>query len=116
MPSDVEATRRWLNDIRHNIALAESFVEAITYEAFIKDDLRVYAVVRCLEIVSEASRRLPDELKSRHTSIAWRQMASAGNVFRHEYESVAAQRVWRTLTVDLAELRRVVAVELERLQ
>ena len=72
MPSDAEATRRWLNDIRHHIATAETFVGDMTHEAF-GDDVRTpYAASRCLEIISEASRRLPDELKARHPSIQWR--------------------------------------------
>jgi len=66
MPSDPEATSRWLNDIRHHIAVAQTFVAGMSYDAF-RDDLRTtYAVTRCLEIISEASRRLPDELKARH--------------------------------------------------
>jgi uncharacterized protein with HEPN domain len=52
--------------------MAQSFVEGMSYETF-RDDLRsLYVVTRCLEIISEASRRLPDELKARHPSIAWR--------------------------------------------
>jgi uncharacterized protein with HEPN domain len=93
MPSEQEATGRWLKDIRHHIAMAEGFVSGINYEAFKDDNLRLYAVIRCLEIISEASRRLPPELKARHSSIDWRQMAAAGNIYRHEYEDVAARRV-----------------------
>nr|WP_294507592.1 HepT-like ribonuclease domain-containing protein [uncultured Rhodopila sp.] len=48
-------------------------------------------MTRCLEIISEASRRLPEEMKSRHPSIPWRNVGAAGNIFRHEYEKVAAQ-------------------------
>ena len=70
MPFDTEAMRRWLNDIHHHILLAQTFVEGIS-EYDLRDDLRTtYAVTRCLEIISEASRRLPDELKARHPSIA----------------------------------------------
>jgi uncharacterized protein with HEPN domain len=112
MPSDSEAIRRWLNDIRHHIAMAERFVEDMSYEAFRDDERTVYAVIRCLEIVSEASRRLPDELKARHPSIEWREMAAAGNIYRHEYEDVAAGRVWQTLTVSLPRLRIVIEQEL----
>jgi uncharacterized protein with HEPN domain len=54
-------------------------------------------VTRCLEIISEASRRLPDDLKARHPAIAWKQMAAAGNIYRHDYEDVAASYVWVTL-------------------
>ena len=93
MPSEADAVRSWLHDIRHHAAMAQSFVEGMSYETF-RDDLRsLYAVTRCLEIISEASRRLPDELKARHPSIAWKNMAGAGNVYRHDYEDVTASFV-----------------------
>jgi len=79
-----------------------------------KGDLKtVYAVTRCLEIISEASRRLPDELKARNPSIGWKQMAAAGNVYRHDYEDVAAGFVWDTLERALPPLRVVIEAELE---
>ena len=81
MPSDAaSAICRWLSDILHNIDLAESFMAGLDYEAFHRDRLRVYGVIRCLEIISEASRRLPDELKARYPSIEWKEMAAAGNI------------------------------------
>ncbi len=115
MPSDPEATRRWLADIRHHIVMAQEFVSGISAETFKNDNLRRYAVTRCLEIISEASRRLPEEMKDRHPSIEWRDMAAAGNIYRHEYEDVAALRVWRTLTVSLPLLLAVIEHELQRL-
>ena len=112
MPSDLEATSRWLNDIRHHIVPAHRFVEGMTYDA-LRDDLRTtYAVTRCLEIISEASRRLPDELKARHPSIAWKNMAGAGNVYRHAYEDVAVSFIWVVLEDHLPPLRIVVEREL----
>lgn len=115
MPSEHGAIRRWLTDIRHHIGLAQGFVAGVDYESFKDDYLRLYAVTRCLEITSEASRCLPDELKARHTSIERLDMAAAGNIYRHEYEDVAARRVWRTLTVSLPALLAVVEQELEKL-
>jgi uncharacterized protein with HEPN domain len=115
MPSDPETIRRRLNDIRYHIIMAQTFVETMSYDAF-RDDLRTtYAVIRCLEIISEASRRLPDELKARHTSIPWRNMAGAGNVYRHDYEDVAASFVWVVLQDHLPSLRIVVEQELAAL-
>jgi uncharacterized protein with HEPN domain len=52
------------------------------------DQKTVCAVVRGLEIISEASRRLPDDLKAGHPGIDWVAIAAAGNVYRHEYEGV----------------------------
>jgi uncharacterized protein with HEPN domain len=111
-----EATRRSLSDIQHHIAMAQGFIAGMNYEAFKDDNLHLYAVTRCLEIISEASRRLPQELKARHPSIEWREMAAAGNIYRHEYEDVAASRVWRTLTVNLPLLHDVVVQELAALE
>ena len=83
------------------------------YDAFKDDMLRLYAVIRCLEIISEASRRLPDELKARHPEIAWARMAGAGNVYRHEYEDVAASFVWVVLENHLPPLRIAIDHELD---
>jgi len=84
MPFDPDVVRRSLDDIHHRIVLAQTFAEGMSSDD-LRDDLRTtYAVTRCLEIISEASRRLPDELKTRHPLIQWRNMAAAGNIYRHE--------------------------------
>ncbi len=79
-----------LLDIRHHIELVRQFSAGLDYAAFEADLRTIYAIVRCLEIISEASRRLPDELKARHPEIAWKNVAGAGNIYRHDYEDVAA--------------------------
>ncbi|HJY49639.1 MAG TPA: HepT-like ribonuclease domain-containing protein [Stellaceae bacterium] len=104
-----------LRDIAHHIDLALGFTAGFDYEAFVADPRTVYAVTRCLEIISEASRRLPDDLKARHPSIAWRDMAGAGNIYRHDYEDVAARHVWDTLQIDLPPLLAVITQELATL-
>jgi uncharacterized protein with HEPN domain len=101
MPSDAATA---LRDMEHHIDLATQFVAGLDYEAFQDDARTVYAVTRCLEIISEASRRLPNEMKARHPAIAWKNMAGAGNVYRHDYEDVAAKLVWDTVTTGLTAL------------
>ncbi len=115
MPSERKAVRRWLGDIRHHIVMAEGFIAGMTYETFKDDNLHLYATTRCLEIISEASRRLPQSLKDRHPAIAWNEMAAAGNIYRHEYEDVAARKVWDTLTLHLHPLCAVIDAELAAL-
>ena len=112
MPSDAFAA---LADIEQYIDLATQFVEGFDYEGFHDDTRTVLAVTRCLEIISEASRRLPDELKTRYPSIPWREIAGAGNVYRHDYEDVAAKMVWDTVQLALSPLLAVVNQEIERL-
>jgi uncharacterized protein with HEPN domain len=104
-----------LRDTLHHIDLAAAFMAGFDYPGFCADARTVYAVTRCLEIISEASRRLPNELKARHPSIAWKEIAGAGNVYRHDYEDVAAHYVWDTVQRDLPQLRSVIADELSRI-
>lgn len=96
--------------------LAGEFTRGLDREAFAADLRSAYAVTRCLEIISEASRRLPEDLKARHPAIAWKQMAAAGNVYRHNYEDVAAHFVWETVQRALPPLRVIVEEEIARLQ
>jgi uncharacterized protein with HEPN domain len=103
-----------LRDILHHIDLAVNFSIDLDRASFKQDIKTVYAVTRCLEIISEASRRLPDEMKARHVAIGWKQMAGAGNIYRHDYEDVAAELVWETVQRALPPLRAAIEVELKR--
>jgi len=101
-----------LRDIAYHIELAIHFSAGFDVATFREDLRTVYAVTRCLEIISEASRRLPSELKARHLLIAWQDMAGAGNIYRHNYEDVSVSRVWEAVQIDLPPLLDVVRAEL----
>ena len=112
MPSKPADTKRWLLDIQYHIQLAYRFIDGLAFEQF-RDDFRVfYAATRCLEIISEASRRLPPDLKDRHQSIPWARIAGAGNVYRHDYEDVDQHLVWQAIRHRLPELLVVIEQEL----
>jgi uncharacterized protein with HEPN domain len=96
----------------HNVKLAEEFARGHTFETLNADDKTLYALVRTLEIISEASRRVPDAVKARHQHIEWREMAAAGNFYRHNYEDVTARRVWKTVQDRLPVLRAAIEQEL----
>ena len=104
----------YLRDVIHYITLADRFTQGASYENLRDDDRTLLAVIRSLEIISEASRHLSDELKARHPEIPWRAMAAAGNFYRHNYEEVTSLRVWKTLREDLPPLRAAVEAELAR--
>lgn len=104
-----------LHDIVDNIDAITVFTAEMDFATFAADRKTVYAVVRALEIVSEASRRLSSELKVRHPQIDWVAVAAAGNIFRHEYEGVDEQLVWHTVRNDLATLRGAAETEIARL-
>ncbi len=104
-----------LTDILRNIDLARSFVEGLTYAQFRQDIRTVYAATRCLEVISEASRRLPKDLKLRHPDIPWNDIAGAGDIYRHDYEDVLEESIWHTIQNALWSLRAVVEHELATL-
>src|ERR1017187_6799780 len=114
MPSKSPAQR--LRDIVDNIDAIEMFTAGLDLAAFTADRKTVYAVVRALEIVSEASRRLPAEFKDRLPEIDWPAIAAAGNVYRHEYEAVDEVLIWHTVRHDLAALRGVATAEFDHWQ
>ncbi len=72
------------------------------------DRLKRRAVERCLEIVSEASRKLPADLKDSHPTIPWRAIAGIGNVLRHDYDEVDPRIIWQAATAEIIPLRNVV--------
>jgi uncharacterized protein with HEPN domain len=109
MPSDRVATT-----ILEHIDLARGFVGALNSAQFEGDMLRFYATVRCLEIISEASRRLPNDLKERHPEIEWPKMAAAGNFYRHNYDNVTPAIVWATVRQTFSALQDALAVEAAR--
>ncbi len=67
-----------------------------------------FAVERNLEIISEASRRVPDELKAQHPYVDWRGIATIGNVLRHMYEHVNTKTLREVIEYDLPSLAVVI--------
>lgn len=101
MPSEAVAPTQkerlaWLA-IRDNGLLAQSFIAGMTPTQFAADRRTFYAVTRCLEIISEAARRLRGVQQDQAPGIEWRQIEDSGNVFRHVYQHVAESRVWMTV-------------------
>ncbi len=110
MLSEIE--RDALEDIRANIERATRFVHGLDLDGFLHDDKTFYAATRCLEIISEASRRLPTAFKERFPEIPWKQVAGSGSIYRHNYEDVQERRIWTTIHEALPPLRAVVDAEL----
>ena len=112
MPS--KAARAALQDILEHALLIKGFVEGFDAERFREDRRTYFAVVRCLEIISEASRRVDDEIRQRRPALEWRAIAGSGNIYRHDYENVTPDLVWRTATSRMDELVAMAREELTR--
>lgn len=107
------SARERLNDIARSIDRIGRFLDGKTYDDFRHDALVHDAVVRNLEIVSEASRHVPDTIKSRAPHIPWREIADFGNILRHGYEGVNDRIIWETIARDMPVLRAAIQVFLD---
>jgi len=96
-----------LSDMIEAIERIRHVLGDATLEAFESDWERQWLVERGVEIISEASRHLPPELKARHPNIPWQKVAGIGNVLRHNYENIAAAVMWKLAHDDLDALEAV---------
>jgi uncharacterized protein with HEPN domain len=80
-----------LFDIIQAIELIRSEMAEVTLAAFESDIRRRWLIERCVEIISEARRHLPAEMKARHPGIPWPKVAGIGNVLRHNFTRSAAR-------------------------
>jgi uncharacterized protein with HEPN domain len=114
MPSGLsEREHDACTDILESGMAARQFIAGLTFEAFAAGLLTNDAVVRCIEIISEASRLLGPEFRARHPQIPWRDVADAGNLHRHSYHRVAPDIVWTTVHDPPMEILAVCRRELD---
>lgn len=83
-----------LDDIFEAIRRIREALGDASPEAFEADWQRLWLVERGTEIISEASRHLPPELKARHSGIPWQRVAGIGNILRHDYRNIAPDVLW----------------------
>lgn len=100
-----------LADMLEAIERVRHVLGDMSLEAFEGDWERLWLVERGVEIVSEASRHLPPDLKARHPEIPWQKVAGIGNVLRHNYENIAAAVMWKLARDDLDALEAVCRTE-----
>jgi len=91
----------YLRDIQSAIEKAESFVEGMEYEVFKSDDKTVFAVLKALEIVGEASKNIPSRVRQKYSEVPWREMTGMRDKLSHDYLGVDLWRVFSTVKEDL---------------
>jgi uncharacterized protein with HEPN domain len=95
----------YIEDILDAMNKAEILLEGVTYDQF-EVDFRVnFAVVRALEIVGEATKRLPMSLREQYSSIPWKGMAGMCDRIIHGYDNVDLEIVWDVVKRDIPHIR-----------
>ncbi len=105
----LRSPRQRLQDMMEAIDAIADFIAGKTRDDYRAERILRSAVERSVEIVSEASRHLPDDLKSAHPDVPWKEIAGIGNILRHGYDLVDSDVIWTVATRDLAPLRDAVA-------
>jgi uncharacterized protein with HEPN domain len=95
----------YLDDIIESINLICTYIHKLDYEAFAADQKTFDAVVRNLEIIGEAVRNLPDEIKLTIAGIEWKKIAGLRNILAHEYFGINKQIVWDIIQNKLQPLK-----------
>ena len=102
----------YLDEMLDNAEKAISFVDGMDYDGFCKDDKAMYAVIRAFEIIGEAARQIPDDVRKANPEIQWREITAMRNKLTHEYFGVNTKVVWRTVQEDLpviiSALRKII--------
>ena len=103
----MKSDRLYLQDILQYIGKVERYAE-VGREAFLTDELRQDAVIRCFEVIGEAIKRVPDDLKQQQPHVEWRAFAGFRDVLIHQYDKVDMGQVWETIQSDLPVLKQAV--------
>ena len=95
----------YVEDVIEAMSNSEEFVRGMKYEEFTRDQKTIYAVVRALEIIGEAVRKIPASVRNRYPEIPWKNMAGMRDKLIHEYFGVNLRIVWDAVQKDIPPLK-----------
>ena len=97
--------RLYAQDIAERCRRVELYVAGLDFAAFVADDKTVDAVLRNLEIIGEAAKRLPKEVTAEYPEIPWSEVCGFRDVLAHQYFKVSASIIWNAVEKELTGLK-----------
>jgi len=86
--------RLYLDDIWEAIRAIREYTDGLTFESFAADRKTIDAVVRNLEVIGEAAKNLPEEIKASSGDIEWKKITGLRNLLIHEYFGISKPVIW----------------------
>lgn len=108
--------RLYIKDIFEAMSAVQTFVEGMDFDVFVEDDKTTSAVERKLEIIGEATKNVPEEIRQKYPQVPWRQMAGMRDQIIYAYFTVDYAVVWDTLKIDIPSLQPIIGQILEDLE
>ena len=105
----------FLKDILQSMESIEEYVNNMDFDEFKADQKTVDAVVRNIEIIGEATKQIPLEIKSKNPKIPWREMARMRDKMIHGYFSIVHDILWETANHDIPETKPMIEDLLEEI-
>lgn len=105
----------YLLDLLSAAEETQRFTQGITLEEFLRDRKTSNAVIRSLEVMGEAAKKIPEELRSRYPEIPWKRVAGMRDVLIHEYHGVELEIIWKTVREELPPLQPLLEKMLQEL-
>jgi uncharacterized protein with HEPN domain len=98
----------YLDDILDTIADIEAFTDGVDFNEFQAKREKVLAVIKSIEILGEAVKKIPDEIRAEYPQVAWRSIAGMRDVLVHEYWGIDVAVVWSTVEEGIPTLKPVI--------
>lgn len=96
--------RDFIIDMIEAADMVASFIQGMNKEQFLADKKTQFAVVRALEIIGEAAKKVPDSIRSRYPDLPWREISSMRDKLIHDYFGVNNEVVWKPAIEDVPEI------------
>ena len=98
--------RLYIEDILDSIEKIESYIKDVDEKEFLKNTQVQDSILRRLEVIGEAVKKIPSNIRSSYTEIPWKNIAGLRDVLIHEYFGVNINRVWKLAKYDLYSLKQ----------